>query len=142
MVEYIEVPNSYLFNHYGTLFYHIVFPDCGKSTDCVFNFPPKEFKEVSGSVHLVLRIGGKEGGQVFIENNRNPNNEEKVSVKDSQGKSVGKTFMEQYLPIPECFDFITNCMKIFKEVVDMDDKPTDYEFKKMVNEVFLDDKTV
>lgn len=140
------IPEAYLYRHYDTFFYHIVLPDFNKSSEAVVNFVEEgtkkdKFKVISGKVHLVLRRGGVDGWQFFFENNRNPHQEDKVIIKESNGKSKNKVFLEQYFPVPESFRFINKCLKVFERVYY---KTTinnmtinDTEFKQMVYSEFL-----
>jgi len=145
-----NIPECYLFNLFErTKFYHIIYKSQGeqeKSADCVVNFVDEDcsskFKSISGSIHYVLRLGGYNNAQIFIENNRNPNDNNSVEIKKSHGNSRGKVFMEQYFD-PNCWiDFSEKCHKVFREILklhNMDLKINNLQFRELVREAFNED---
>jgi len=157
-------PIPKLISSYGKHYYHLTIPyseDTKKN--CVYNFAKGleftgnkdldkkiegKFVVLSGPCGWMLRLGGQNGIELVFENNsvgleRDINlNKKNVKMKKSSGGGVNLSFMEQYFPTPECFEFNKRCMEVFRRIYLIWKKeehiPTKEEFEIITEEIFND----
>ena len=98
--------------------YKIKIPEGKSKSEALLNIEDKHYY-IGGDVWICLWFrDGKMGNQISLEYNRFT--EEEIQISNSCGNSVGKHFVESYLPMENC-SFLIKCLKVFNRIIEVRD---------------------
>jgi len=122
-----KLPKFLSYERRTILNYKIKLPEVKGKCEALLNTDNKHYY-VGGDVWVCLWFRkGKMGNQISLEYNRFSG--EKCGENFSNGGSVGKYFVESYLPI-ELIPFVMKCFKIFQKIIGKYEN----EYKTTINE--------